>query len=108
MSEQTTDEIPLADKFVFEGPNEAGLCTATFYAFNTVVTLQAYTASIHNEETRRKNIAAKAGNKEFLRNSFGITTCDADGSRKDTDVRRAEDLRIQFRRERAGKRVGNV
>lgn len=96
MSEQTTDEIPLADKFAFEGPNEAGLCTATFYAFNTVVTLQAYTASIHNEETRRKNIAAKVGNEEFLRNSFDITTCDADGSRKDADARKAENLRGIF------------
>ncbi|MFQ9741190.1 MAG: hypothetical protein ACLRX5_01040 [Slackia sp.] len=42
MSEQTTDSIPLADTFVFEGPSESGLCSATFYAFNTVVTLQAY------------------------------------------------------------------
>ena len=35
MSEQTTDSIPLADTFVFEGPSESGLCSATFYAWKS-------------------------------------------------------------------------
>ncbi|MFR4802231.1 MAG: FAD:protein FMN transferase [Eggerthellaceae bacterium] len=61
-----------------------------------MVTLQAYTASLHNGEIRRKNSAAKAGNEEFLRNGFDITTCDADDSRKDADARKAESLRGIF------------
>lgn len=36
------DPIPLEDEFHFHGPDEAGRCDAMFYAFNTVVTLQAF------------------------------------------------------------------
>ena len=36
------DPLPLEDEFRFHGPDEAGRCDAMFYAFNTVVTLQAF------------------------------------------------------------------
>lgn len=36
------DAIPLEDAFAFSGPDERGLCVAQFYAFNTVITLQAF------------------------------------------------------------------
>ena len=36
------DPIPLEDVHETHGPNEAGMVTHQFYAFNTVITLQAY------------------------------------------------------------------
>ena len=39
---EALDPIPLEDTFVFTEPNEAGMSTAMFYAFNTVITLQAF------------------------------------------------------------------
>lgn len=36
------DAIPLEDAFTFNEPNAAGMSTALFYAFNTVITLQAF------------------------------------------------------------------
>lgn len=41
-SENFLDPIPLEDVASVQGPNEAGMMTALFYAFNTVVTLQAF------------------------------------------------------------------
>ena len=44
MSDQTAygDPIPLEDAHETRGPDDAGMMTHLFYAFNTVVTLQAY------------------------------------------------------------------
>ena len=42
MTDQIIDSIPLEDEFQFSGPDGAGQCVAMFYAFNTVITLQAY------------------------------------------------------------------
>lgn len=36
------DSIPLENEFTFQEPDAAGQCSAMFYAFNTVVTLQAF------------------------------------------------------------------
>lgn len=36
------DAIPREHEFRFEGPDDAGQCVALFYAFNTVVTIQAF------------------------------------------------------------------
>ncbi len=47
------DPIPLEDEFHFHGPDEAGRCDAMFYAFNTVVTLQAFA----DEATCRRGFA---------------------------------------------------
>ena len=66
MSEQTTDSIPLADTFVFEGPSESGLCSATFYAFNTVVTLQAYATDSCSASARQKDAATEARSAKDL------------------------------------------
>ena len=41
------DAIPLEDAFTFNEPNEAGMSTALFYAFNTVITLQAFGNAAH-------------------------------------------------------------
>lgn len=38
----TYDAIPLDDVCETQGPNEAGMLTQRFYAFNTVITLQAF------------------------------------------------------------------
>ncbi|MFR3273618.1 MAG: hypothetical protein ACLTQI_07330 [Slackia sp.] len=66
MSEQTTDSIPLADTFVFEGPSESGLCSATFYAFNTVVTLQAYATDSCSASARQEDAATEARSAKDL------------------------------------------
>lgn len=67
------DAIPLEDAFAFAGPDERGLCTAQFYAFNTVVTLQAFAESpassagvISADETAQtaSNGACVAGHRE--------------------------------------------
>ena len=36
------DPIPLEDVHETHGPNDAGMMTHQFYAFNTIITLQAY------------------------------------------------------------------
>ncbi|MDO4591175.1 MAG: FAD:protein FMN transferase [Slackia sp.] len=36
------DAIPREHEFRFEGPDDTGQCVALFYAFNTVITLQAF------------------------------------------------------------------
>lgn len=38
----TRDSIPLEDVYETQGPNDAGMMTHVFYAFNTIITLQAY------------------------------------------------------------------
>lgn len=38
----TRDAVPLEDVYETQGPNDAGMMTHIFYAFNTVITLQAY------------------------------------------------------------------
>ena len=47
------DPLPLEDEFRFHGPDETSRCDAMFYAFNTVVTLQAFA----NETARRRGFA---------------------------------------------------
>ena len=42
MTAQAADPIPLEDAFDFRGPDASGHCAAMFYAFNTVVSLQAF------------------------------------------------------------------
>lgn len=39
---KTYDPVPLEDAHETHGPNDAGMMTHLFYAFNTVITLQAY------------------------------------------------------------------
>lgn len=41
-SENPVDPIPLEEDYAFSGPNEHGAYAATFYAFNTVITLSGY------------------------------------------------------------------
>ena len=36
------DPIPLEDVHETHGPNDAGMMTHQFYAFNTIIILQAY------------------------------------------------------------------
>lgn len=40
--DETYDPVPLEDTHETHGPNDAGMMTHLFYAFNTVITLQAY------------------------------------------------------------------
>lgn len=42
MTAKAVDPIPLENEFEFRGPDASGQCAAKFYAFNTVVTLQAF------------------------------------------------------------------
>lgn len=88
MSEQMTDEIPLADKFAFEGPNETGLCTAMFYAFNTVVTLQAYATDTCGEKTLQEERAAGPSSGNTPRSSFGTEACNPENLRSIFEVAR--------------------
>lgn len=97
MSEQTTDFIPLADEFVFEGPSESGLCTAMFYAFNTVITLQAYAIDKRDACAPRKELDTEPCSTADPQKAFEsqACNCDADGF---PSIRAcgAEDLRKAF------------
>ena len=42
MYKESRDTIPLENEFMLSGPNSAGMTTAVFHAFNTVITLQSY------------------------------------------------------------------
>ena len=55
--EETSDPIPLEEFVQTTGPDERGMTTELFYAFNTVVTLQAFGTP---EQCRTAYAAARA------------------------------------------------
>lgn len=62
--EETSDPIPLEEFVQTTGPDERGMTTELFYAFNTVVTLQAFGTP---ERCRTAYAAARAACRSFER-----------------------------------------
>ena len=67
------DAIVLENEFAFHGPDASGKCSATFYAFNTAVTLLAFdqtAARFANEPGAQTLITGAGGGGELCRTAF--------------------------------------